>query len=39
MAHLIETMAYVNEVPWHDLGNQLTAKQPIEVWAILILTY
>ncbi|MFZ6746136.1 DUF932 domain-containing protein [Undibacterium sp. JH2W] len=33
MAHLIETMAYVNEVPWHGLGNQLTAKQPIEVWA------
>lgn len=33
MAHLIESMAYVNEVPWHGLGNQLTAKQPIEVWA------
>ena len=23
MAHLIETMAYVNETPWHGLGNQL----------------
>lgn len=33
MAHLIENMAYVNETPWHGLGNQLTAKQPIEVWA------
>lgn len=33
MAHLVETMAYVNETPWHGLGNQLTAKQPIEVWA------
>lgn len=33
MAHLIETMAYANETPWHGLGNQLTARQPIEVWA------
>lgn len=33
MAHLIDSMAYVNEVPWHGLGNQLTAQQPIEVWA------
>lgn len=33
MAHLVESMAYVNQVPWHGLGNQLTAKQPIEVWA------
>lgn len=33
MSHLIETMAYVNETPWHGLGNQLTARQPIEVWA------
>lgn len=33
MAHLIETMAYVNETPWHGLGNQLTARQSIEVWA------
>lgn len=33
MAHLVETMAYVNATPWHGLGNRLTAKQPIEVWA------
>lgn len=32
MAHLIETMAYVNQMPWHEIGNQLTAKQPIEIW-------
>lgn len=32
MAHLIETMAYVDAVPWHGLGNQLTPKQPIDVW-------
>jgi len=33
MAHEIETMAYKNETPWHGLGNQLTAHEPIEVWA------
>lgn len=32
MAHLVETMAYAGETPWHGLGNQLTQKQPIEVW-------
>ncbi|KAF3461284.1 hypothetical protein GO287_02064 [Ralstonia solanacearum] len=31
--HLVQTMAYVNETPWHGLGNQLAAHQPIEVWA------
>jgi phage/plasmid-like protein (TIGR03299 family) len=33
MTHLIETMAYVGDTPWHGLGNQLTQHQPIEVWA------
>ena len=33
MAHLIDSMAYMGETPWHELGNALPAKQPIEVWA------
>jgi phage/plasmid-like protein (TIGR03299 family) len=32
MAHLVETMAYVHETPWHGLGNPLSPKQPLEVW-------
>jgi phage/plasmid-like protein (TIGR03299 family) len=32
MAHLVQTMAYANETPWHGLGNQLTQNQPLEVW-------
>lgn len=31
--HLVHSMAYVNETPWHGLGNQLAARQPLEVWA------
>lgn len=33
MAHLITNMAYINDTPWHGLGNRLSAKQSIEVWA------
>ncbi|MFZ6647169.1 DUF932 domain-containing protein [Undibacterium sp. TJN25] len=33
MSHLVETMAYVDATPWHCLGNRLSAKQSIEVWA------
>ncbi|WP_042302651.1 DUF932 domain-containing protein [Paraburkholderia kururiensis] len=31
--HLISSMAYTGEQPWHGLGNPLTPKQPLEVWA------
>jgi phage/plasmid-like protein (TIGR03299 family) len=30
--HLVETMAYAGENPWHGLGNKLAPQQPIEVW-------
>lgn len=32
MAHLVESMAYVQETPWHGLGNLLPEHQPLEVW-------
>jgi dihydrodipicolinate synthase/N-acetylneuraminate lyase len=30
--HLVESIAYRGEKPWHGLGNHLEAGQPIEVW-------
>lgn len=33
MSHLVETMAHVGQTPWHQLGQSLPKKQPLEVWA------
>ena len=33
MAHLVESMAFMGETPWHGLGHNLPAQQPIEAWA------
>src|SRR5688572_15492788 len=32
MSHEVESMAYVQAVPWHGLGNKLSEGQPLEVW-------
>lgn len=30
--HLVQSMAWTGQQPWHGLGNQLAPKQPIEIW-------
>ncbi len=32
MAHLVQTMAFHGEEPWHGLGNKLGRNQPIPFW-------
>jgi len=32
MAHLVEQMAYTNQVPWHGLGRYLDPETPFEDW-------
>ncbi|PKQ80924.1 hypothetical protein CJP16_04990 [Aeromonas sobria] len=32
MAHLIVTMAYTGQTPWHDLGNVLPPQQSLDIW-------
>ncbi|MGL6237243.1 DUF932 domain-containing protein [Aeromonas dhakensis] len=32
MAHLIDTMAYTGQTPWHGLGNVLPSQQSLDIW-------
>jgi len=31
--HLVQTMAFTGQEPWHGLGNKLAPKQSLETWA------
>jgi phage/plasmid-like protein (TIGR03299 family) len=33
--HLVQSMAYLGEQPWHGFGHRLIPNQPLEVWAEL----
>ena len=32
--HLVETMAYAGEKPWHGIGNKLAPQQSIDTWKL-----
>ncbi|WP_421212996.1 hypothetical protein [Aeromonas dhakensis] len=32
MAHLIDTMAYTGQTPWHGLDNALPPQQSLDIW-------
>jgi hypothetical protein len=32
MAHLIDTMAYTGQPPWHGLSNVLPPQQSLDIW-------
>jgi phage/plasmid-like protein (TIGR03299 family) len=31
--HLVQSMAYAGDAPWHGLGKPFAPNQPLEVWA------